>query len=138
MAPRISKKTTDDKPTKAVKPSKTPQAGRLAPDKPTASAATKPSPKATDQTKADTVRLKDLVEAVAAATGTKKPAAKASIEAVLVAMGDALKSGSVLVLPPLGKLRVAKTAGTTLTLKLRLADAPKAGGKPLADVGEDS
>jgi len=133
-------KPTKEKPAKPAKPAR-PAKAPLA-EKPAAAkaAAAKPEarPKGAEQAKAGTLKLRDLVDAVATATGTRKPAAKTSVEAVLAALGDALKSGSVLVLPPLGKLRVAKTAGTTLTLKLRLADAPKAGAKPLADDGEES
>jgi hypothetical protein len=131
MAPRTPK-SSDEKPVKAAKSAKLRVENSVA-EKPVTA-----TPNGADQAKAGTLKLRDLVEAVATATGTRKPAAKTSVEAVLAALGDALKSGSVLVLPPLGKLRVAKTAGTTLTLKLRLADAPKAGGKPLADDGEDS
>jgi hypothetical protein len=64
-----------------------------------------------------------------------------SVEATLAAISAALKSGADLSLPPLGKLRIARTTGSVLTLKLRQAGAgkgdEKAGAKPLADDGED-
>ncbi|OYX26896.1 MAG: hypothetical protein B7Z10_01830 [Rhodobacterales bacterium 32-66-7] len=84
-----------------------------------------------------TLRLKDLVDTVATATGAKKPEAKKAVEATLAALAAALNAGSVLALPPLGKVRVVKTTATALTLKLR----PVAGGQAglaLADQGEDS
>lgn len=52
-------------------------------------------------------------------------------------MGAALAAGKALSAPPLGKLRVVKHKGPALTLKLRLADGPKAAGLALADDGED-
>ena len=91
--------------------------------------------------KAAVLRLKDLVDRVATATGTKKPEAKKSVEATLAAISTALQSGSTLALPPLGKLRVARKSGAVLTLKLRQGEAgkggEKAGAKPLAEDGED-
>lgn len=87
---------------------------------------------------ADMIKLRNLVDTVAATTGTKKPEAKKMVEAVLAAIGAGLAAKSVLVLPPLGKLRVAKANGSVLTLKLRLADASRAAGLALADDEEDS
>jgi hypothetical protein len=141
MAPRTPK-DTDKKPAKAkaeaspaAKPAGKPAADRQA--KPALKVVEKPAAKA----KAAGFKLKDLVEQVASATGSKKPDAKKAVEAVLTAMASALKSGSDLALPPLGKLRVAKTTGTVLTLKLRQAGGETAGktagAKPLADDGED-
>jgi hypothetical protein len=86
----------------------------------------------------NTIKLRDLIDTVAAATGAKKPDAKASVEAVLAALGAGLATKSVLVVPPLGKLRVAKSNGSVLTLKLRLADTARAAGLALADEDEDS
>jgi hypothetical protein len=83
------------------------------------------------------VKLKDLIESVAAKTGGKKPEVKAAVEATLAALGEALATGKALVVPPLGKLRVVKNKGPALTLKLRLADGAKAAGLALADDGED-
>ena len=157
MAPR-KPEPPDDKTVKAAKPARAAKASTPAelastPAKPAAKAGKatlKVVAKAATPAKADAgkpgadkgegamaMKLKDLVDAVVTATGAKKPDAKKAVEATLSALAGALKSGAALALPHLGKLRVAKTAGTTLTLKLRLADASKAGGKPLADDGED-
>jgi Bacterial DNA-binding protein len=84
------------------------------------------------------MRMKELVDAVAEATGGKKPDVKKTIEAALSTIGAALATGSALAIPPLGKLRVVKNKGPALTLKLRLADGPKAAGLALAEDGEDS
>jgi hypothetical protein len=53
-------------------------------------------------------------------------------------MGEALAAGKALALPPLGKLRVVKAKGPSLTLKLRRAEAATAAALALADDGEDS
>lgn len=84
------------------------------------------------------MKLRDLIEAVAGATGGRKPEVKATVDATLAALGEALATGKTLAVPPLGKLRVVKTKGAALTLKLRLADTAKAAGLALADDGEDS
>jgi hypothetical protein len=86
----------------------------------------------------ETIKLRNLVDAVAADTGAKKPEAKKMIEAVLAALGAGLAAKSVFNVPPLGKLRVAKSNGTVLTLKLRLADTSRAAGLALAEDDEDS
>ncbi len=88
------------------------------------------------------IKLRDLVDSVAAATGAKKVDAKASVEATLAALATALKAGADMTLPPLGKLRVVKLAekggATMMTLKLRHGGGQKPGAKALADDGEDS
>ncbi len=76
------------------------------------------------------LRLKELVDRVAAATGGKKKGVKEIVEATLAQLGLALKNGEMLNLPALGKVRVAKTQGanpgSAMTLKLRPAGpAPK-------------
>jgi hypothetical protein len=86
----------------------------------------------------DAIRIRNLVDTVAAATGAKKIEARKSVEAVLQALGAGLAARSVLVVPPLGKLRVAKSNGPVLTLKLRLPDSARAAGLALADDDEDS
>jgi hypothetical protein len=137
MAPRTPK-DTDKKPAKAKpegKPAAKPAVGR--PGKPALKVVEKPAAAA----KPAGFKLKDLVDQVASATGAKKPDAKKAVEATLTAISAALKSGSDLALPPLGKLRIAKAAGSVLTLKLRQAggetSGKTAGAKPLADDGED-
>ncbi len=84
------------------------------------------------------VKLRDLIDTVATATGTKKPEAKKTVEAVLAAIGESLAAKSTLALPPLGKLRVVKANAGVLTLKLRLADATRGKGMALADDDEES
>jgi nucleoid DNA-binding protein len=87
------------------------------------------------------LKLKDLIAAVAAETGAKRPEVRATVEATLAVLADALKRGADLNLPPLGRLRVARATGKdgtgAMTLKLRLG-GDKAGAKALADDGEDS
>lgn len=69
------------------------------------------------------LRLKELVERVAASTGGKKNGVREVVEATLTQLGLALQNGEMLNLPALGKVRVAKTqgsgAGAAMTLKLR-------------------
>lgn len=132
MAPRTPKDTEKkaDKPAKPTAKSKAPAAAK--PDlKVVASTAS-------SETTGGVLKLKDLIDAVATATGGKKPEVKKTVEATLAAMGEALGAGKALNVPPLGKLRVVKTKGPALTLKLRVAEAGKAAGLALADDGEDS
>lgn len=79
------------------------------------------------------LRLRDLIERVADATGQRRPEVKAALEAALAALGQSLDEGRGLNLPPLGKIRVGKArpnsggegkppsgnGGRTVTLKLR-------------------
>lgn len=93
--------------------------------------------------RSDAFKLKDLVAAVAEATGGKKPEVKRVVEATLASLGMALGRGSDLAVPPLGRARIVKSSGkdgaAILTLKLRLGGADQAGAKQaLADDGEDS
>lgn len=145
MAPRTPKSPAD-KPAKPAKPAKAEKAAkpaappRAGEGRPAAAKAAKAKDNAPAKAGADatvTVKLKDLVDQVATASGLKKPEAKKAVEATLSVIGGALARNASLAVPPLGKLRVAKSAGGTLTLKLRLADAPRAAGLALADDGED-
>lgn len=88
--------------------------------------------------KGEGLKVKDLVDTVAAAIGGNKNDLKKTVEAVLEAIGIALATGNDLNVPPLGKLRVAKNQPPVMTLKLRLADGPRAAGLALADEDEDS
>ncbi|MBS3981632.1 MAG: HU family DNA-binding protein [Rhodobacteraceae bacterium] len=134
MAPRTPKDPE-------TKPAKAPKPARPAKAKPAADAKGKPVltvvEAAAPETRAATVRLKDLVDSVASTTGGRKAEVKATVEATLAALGEALATGKSLAVPPLGKLRVVKTKGPALTLKLRLADGAKAAGLALAEDGED-
>lgn len=129
MAPRIPK-DTEKKPAKAGK--------AVAKAKPAEKPALKVAEPATASDAKPVLKLKDLVDSVATATGGKKPDVKKMVEATLAAMGEALATGKGLAVPPLGKLRVVKNNGPALTLKLRLGDGAKAAGLALADSGEDS
>lgn len=126
MAPRSPKVA----PKPPAKPSAkaTPKAGKVA-------AAT--NIEAPEAEAVATLRLRDLVDTVTAATGAKKPEAKKAVEATLAALAAALNAGSVLALPPLGKLRVVKTTATALTLKLRPIGGAQA-ALTLADKEQDS
>ena len=93
------------------------------------------------------IKLKDLVERVALAAEAKKPQVKKIVEAALKEIGDALDKGETLMLPGLGRLRVAKTRaqgdGSVLSVRLRRGaakakDAKNTEGQPLAEAGEDS
>ena len=93
--------------------------------------------------KAEAFKLKDLIAAVAAETGGKRPDVKLAVDATLSALAGALTRGADLALPPLGRMRVVKSASkdgaAILTLKLRLGGVVKAGSKQtLAEDGEDS
>jgi Bacterial DNA-binding protein len=134
MAPRTPK----DPENKPAKPAKS-----AAKSKPSGDATVKPALKVVDPApaadpKGAALKLKDLIDGVATATGGKKPEVKKIVEATLAALGEALATGKALAVPPLGKLRVVKNKGPALTLKLRLADGAKAAGLALADDGEDS
>lgn len=133
MAPRKSKDPE-------AKPAEKPK--RAKPAKAVAESAEKPTLRvveagSTPPLTGGSLKLKDLIDQVAEATGQKKPEAKRVIEATLTALGEALATGKSLAIPPLGKLRVVKNRGSALTLKLRLADGAKATGLALADDGED-
>jgi len=117
---------------------KTPAKGTTRPK----AAAKPPKPKA-DKVEAATetvatLRLKDLVDGVAAATGAKKTEVKKAVEATLAALATALNAGSMLALPPLGKVRVVKTTATAMTLKLRPVSGAQANALALADKEQDS
>ena len=91
------------------------------------------------------LRLRDLVDRVAEASGGNKKDLRGVIEATLTVLGQAIDAGEVLNLPPLGKLRVTRAAsGETgaVTLKLRRGGGGKANEKAdkegLAEDGEDS
>lgn len=142
MAPR-----TKDSEKKAATPAKSAAKGRKPATraKPGPEALENPAPRmieaeatgAASPTILGAVKLKDLVDQVVEATGGKRADVKPTIEALLTAMGSALATGKALAVPPLGKIRVVKNKGAALTLKLRLADGPKAAGLALADDGED-
>jgi hypothetical protein len=140
MAPRTPK-DPEKKPAKPRKASSgAPEAAAIptaAKQAKAAKSAAQPVEASAPQAKAGLLKLKDLVDSVAETTGSKKPEVKATVEATLSALGAALATGKSLAVPPLGKLRVVKTRGAALTLKLRLADGAKAAELGLAADGED-
>ncbi len=109
-----------------------------------------PSPEAKAKKKGDggqggdALRKNALLDAVATATGLKKSDVKATIEAALQMMGDALAAGQSLALPPLGRVRVGRqkqtNGGMNYTLKLNRPSVGPEGAKPgpksLAEPGE--
>jgi hypothetical protein len=135
MAPRTPKNTEKKaaKPAKAAQPAAKTKASPVA-AKPELKVVATP---AASEAAAGVLKLRDLIDSVATATGGKKPDVKKTIEATLAALGEALAGGKALTIPPLGKLRVVKTKGPVLTLKLRRAEGAKAAGLALADDGED-
>jgi hypothetical protein len=137
MAPRTPK----DPDKKSAKPARAEKADQPA-TRTQSTGAAKPALKVVEPAPAakapdGALKFKDLVDSVALATGGKKPDVRKTIQATLAALGEALASGRALVVPPLGKLRVVKSKGPALTLKLRRIDGTKAAGLALADDGED-
>ena len=88
-----------------------------------AGTATSQADDGTTATTPGTVRLKTLIDRVAASTGGKKKGLKEIVEATLTQLGLALQNGEMLNLPDFGKVRVAKAQGaapgSAMTLKLR-------------------
>jgi nucleoid DNA-binding protein len=97
------------------------------------------------------VKKKDFIERVTARSGVKKPVARDLTEVVLAVLGEALEKGETLVLPPFGKLSVARATprtggragGEVLHLKLKRMAAGERAKKaedsaedPLAETGE--
>lgn len=91
------------------------------------------------------LRLKDLIEKVAAQSSVPKKAVREVTEAVLTGIGAALDRGEEFNLPGLGRAKVVKTTDkggqAVLTLKLKRGGPEKASGKAkegVAEPGEDS
>ena len=90
------------------------------------------------------LRIKGLVDRVAATTGGKRKEVKQTVEATLTALGDALAGGEELNLPGFGRIRVARSAqrdgASHMTLKVKRGPHKKRDNdetEPLADDGED-
>lgn len=77
------------------------------------------------------LRVKDLIERVAATSDQNKKDVRVIVEATLAELGKALETGESLNLPPLGKVRIANQrsdeTGLMMTLKLRRNPDRKAG-----------
>lgn len=144
----MRKSTKKSTAAKAVHPEPVPE--EVAPGT-TPEAAPETAPEAAPETAPVAVRVqvkkKDFVERVVLRSGTKKPAARDLTEAVLAVLGEALAKGETLVLPPLGKISVAravgKSGGEILHVKLRRMALPEDAKKdedsatdPLADAEE--
>jgi nucleoid DNA-binding protein len=69
------------------------------------------------------IRKKELVERVVAASGAKKKQVKEIVEHTLKVLGEALAKGEELNLPPFGKAKVNRSkgsdTGTTMMVKLK-------------------
>ncbi len=69
------------------------------------------------------MKVKDLIDRVATASDQNKKDVRAVVEATLAELGKALEAGETLILPPLGRVRIANqksdAAGQIMTLKLR-------------------
>ena len=93
-----------------------------------------PQPTSDDTVKATHVlKLRELVDQVATASGAKKKGLKEVVEATLAALGAALSRGDELNLPPLGKAKVGRQKtmgdGEMLVVKLRRGTSAAGGAK---------
>ena len=89
----------------------------------------------------DEVTKKELVASMVAATGMKKGDARRAMEATVTAIAEALNAGKDLSLPPLGKIKIARTKetpnGKLVVMRAKLKDPKSAAPKdPLAAAAE--
>ena len=91
------------------------------------------------------MKVKDLIDRVAAATDHNKKEVRAIVEATLAELGKALEAGESLNLPPFGRVRIANqksdASGQMMTLKLRRGGEKKPAknhGEALAAADEAS
>ena len=91
------------------------------------------------------MKVKDLIDRVAAASDHNKKDVRAIVEATLAELGKALEAGETLILPPFGRVRIANqksdAAGQIMTLKLRRGGVKKPGknaAEALAEASEAS
>ncbi|MES2434662.1 MAG: HU family DNA-binding protein [Pseudomonadota bacterium] len=77
------------------------------------------------------MKVKDLIDRVATASDQNKKDVRAIVEATLAELGKALEAGETLILPPLGRVRIANqksdATGQMMTLKLRRGGEKKPG-----------
>ena len=93
----------------------------------TATTATKtevPAPVEAAETKV--LKKPEILDQIVARTDLKKRDVKPAVEAAMAVIGDALREGTEVILPPLGKIRVVKSkplddGAAVLTLKMRLS-----------------
>lgn len=91
-----------------------------------------------NETETTLFKKPELLDEVVLRTNVKKRDVKPVVEAALAVLGDALRDGAEINVPPLGKLRVVKSkaldgGAEVLTLKLR---TPKDASK--AALGDDA
>jgi len=91
------------------------------------------------------MKVKDLIDRVAAASDHNKKDVRAIVEATLAELGRALEAGEILNLPPFGRVRIANqksdASGQMMTLKLRRGGEKKPAkndGEALAEADEAS
>lgn len=102
-----------------------------------------PAPEAGIKTRV-ILKKKDFLDRAIERSGVRKADAKAAVEATLAVLAEALSKGEELVLPPLGKIKVAREKanpkGRILMLRLQLTPDDRgefAGGtEPLAEAAE--
>lgn len=90
------------------------------------------------------LKKKDFVDRATDRSGLRKADAKAAIDATLAVLTEALAQGEELILPPLGKLKVAREKdhprGKILMLRLQLIPGGPSefdgGTEPLAETGD--
>ena len=87
------------------------------------------------------LKKRALVDRVAARSGIKKKLVKPVVEAVLAELGDALAAGQGMNLPPLGKVKIAKTKDVgqakVHVARIRQSSSPAPQAKdPLAEPAE--
>jgi nucleoid DNA-binding protein len=132
---------TDETPVKKPAAARKTGAAAKPAAKPTAAAATKPAAKtvarpaakpaakhapaaaAPVKVKANTLKIKDVLEQVAKSQGGKKKGMKEVVEATLTALGAAFARGDAVNLPGFGRARVAQpedtAAGKPMTIKMK-------------------
>ena len=127
----MARKTT---PTTSKKAAAKPKADKVA--------AEAKEPKAKAASDAATLKKPDLLDEVVKRTNLKKRDAKPAVEAAMAIIEEALRNGTELNLPPLGKLRMVKTkdlegGATVMTLKLRTPKNASAGATSgVAETGD--
>ncbi|GEM_PF-1475375 len=88
------------------------------------------------------LRLKELVDRVTTSIGGKKKGVKEIVEATLTQLGTALQNGEPLVLPGLGRVRIARSKGaaegSAMTLKLRIGAGEKPAEKAARKTGRQT
>jgi nucleoid DNA-binding protein len=108
---------------------------------------TKPAPEASvEQTKAEALRIKALIDRIAATSQVKRKEMREVVEATLAELGAALAKGESLNLPGLGIVRVTRKAENgVMVLRLRPnattskekpEKAAQGGTEALAEAGE--